>query len=61
MSFSCTVGVKGRLKASGIEFKIVAVTRDTSTIELHIAGLPQVEVRDEELRASAEQIDDFTK
>lgn len=57
MNISCSIGTKGRLKASGREFEIVATTSTTSTIRFRFER-ETFEIKDEELRALAEPIEE---
>lgn len=54
----CQKGYKGRFKASGLQFEIVETTSSTSTIRIRENG-EVAEVRDDDLKASAEGIDHF--
>lgn len=55
---TCSTGKKGRLKASNIEFEIVATTSTTSTIRYR-GTRTQVEVEDEQLRKLAVGISEW--
>lgn len=60
MMLTLTTGSKGKLKASGREFEIVATTSLTSTIRFR-GEREEYEINDEDLRAVAIQIEDYEK
>lgn len=55
---SCSQGIRGRLKASRLEFIITAVTSTTSTIRFRYRN-ELYEVPDADLKAAADQVDNF--
>jgi hypothetical protein len=57
---TCSQGIKGRLKASGKEFEIVAVTATTSTIKFRWERDTH-EIKDSELKELADQIERFSE
>jgi hypothetical protein len=57
---TCSKGNKGKFIASGKEFEIVDITSSTSTIRFRYEKTTY-ELKDEDLKSQAEQIDKFSE